>query len=113
MYLSVEKELRQSMEKVKFSDRTTSVGGVISIFLGSISIILIIIGVVISFLNKGEGPMVVGALGFSAFLFDVGGLAIGLLSFKESDKYYKASIIGSMLCGLLFVFILGIVLMGI
>jgi hypothetical protein len=55
----------------------------------------------------------VGALGIAAFLFDAGGLAIGLLSFKESDKYYRTSIIGSMMCGLFFVFIAGVFLMGI
>lgn len=101
------------MEKVKFSDRHISVGGVISVILGVIAIVMIIIGVVLSFINKGNGPLVVGALGVSAFLFDAGGLTIGLLSFKESDKYYKTSIAGSMLCGILFVFMLGIILMGI
>lgn len=101
------------MEKVKFSDRTTSVGGVISIFLGSMAILFVIVGVVLSFMHKGNGPLVVGALGVAAFLFDAGGLAIGLLSFKESDKYYRTSIVGSMMCGIIFVFMLGIILMGI
>lgn len=101
------------MEKVKFSDRTTSVGGVISIFLGSMAIVFVLAGVVLSFMHKGNGPLVVGALGVAAFLFDAGGLAIGLLSFKESDKYYRTSIIGSMMCGIIFVFMLGIILMGI
>ena len=55
----------------------------------------------------------VGALGLAAFLFDVGGLAIGLLSFKESDKYYRTSIAGSMMCGIIFVFMLGIIMMGV
>lgn len=101
------------MDKVKFSDRHTSVGGVLSVTLGILAIVLIIIGVVLSFINKGNGPLVVGALGISAFLCDLGGLVIGLLSFKESDKYYQTSIAGSMLCGVLFVFMLGIILMGI
>lgn len=101
------------MNKVKFSDRHTSVGGVVSVALGTISIVLVVIGIVMSFMHKGNGPLVVGALGVSAFLFDVGGLVIGLLSFKESDKYYKTSIVGSMLCGSIFVFMLGIILMGI
>jgi hypothetical protein len=101
------------MEKVKFSDRTTSVGGVVSIFLGTVAVILAIAGIVYSFAYEGEGPIIVGALGIAAFLFDAGGLAIGLLSFKESDKYYRTSIIGSMMCGLFFVFIAGVFLMGI
>lgn len=101
------------MEKVKFSDRTTSVGGVISIFLGIMAVVFVLAGVILSFMHKGDGPLVVGALGLAAFLFDVGGLAIGLLSFKESDKYYRTSIIGSMMCGIIFVFMLGIIMMGI
>lgn len=101
------------MNKVKFSDRHTSVGGVVSVVMGIISIVLVTIGIVMSFVYKGNGPLVVGALGVSAFLFDVGGLVIGLLSFKESDKYYRTSIVGSMLCGSFFVFMLGILMMGI
>lgn len=101
------------MNKVKFSDRHASVGGILSIIFGVTAIILIITGVVMSFVYQGSGPMVVGALGVSAFLFDAGGLCIGLLSFKESDKYYRVSIIGSMLCGILFVFMMGIILMGV
>lgn len=101
------------MEKVKFSDRTISVGGVVSIFLGVAAIIFAIAGVVCSFKFEGEGPLIVGALGLASFLFDAGGLAIGLLSFKESDKYYKTSIVGSMMCGIYLVFIMGVYLMGI
>lgn len=101
------------MEKVKFSDRHLSVGGVCSIILGSISILLVIIGIVMSFIYKGNGPMLVGALGVSAFLFDAAGLGIGLWSFKESDKYYNVSIVGSMMCGGIFIFMMGILLMGI
>ncbi|MGN0160902.1 MAG: DUF6142 family protein [Lachnospiraceae bacterium] len=98
------------MEKVKFSDRHISVGGVLSIVMGSIAVVLVLIGVVLSFLHQGEGPLVVGALGIGALLFDCGGLVIGLLSFKESDKYYKTSIVGSMMCGIFLVMLLGIIL---
>lgn len=101
------------MNKVKFSDRHTSVGGVISVILGVIAIILVLTAIVMSFVYKGDGPMLLGALGVSAFLFDLGGLVIGLLSFRESDKYYTTSIVGSMLCGSFFVFMLGVMLMGI
>lgn len=101
------------MEKVKFSDRHLSVGGVLSIILGSISILLIFIGIVMSFFYKGNAPLVVGAIGLSAFMFDIAGLVIGLYSFKESDKYYQVSIIGSMMCGITFIFMLSIFLMGI
>lgn len=101
------------MNKIKFSDRHLSVGGVISIVMGSIAVVLVLIGIIMSFAYKGNGPLLVGALGISAFLFDVGGLVIGLYSFKESDKYYNVSIIGSMMCGIIFIFMLGIILMGI
>lgn len=98
------------MEKVKFSDRHISVGGVLSIGLGSIAIALVLSGIVLSFLHQGEGPLVVGAMGIAAVLFDVAGLVIGLLSFKESDKYYKTSIVGSMMCGIFLVMLIGIIL---
>lgn len=101
------------MNKVKFSDRHHSVGGVISVSMGIISILLAIIAVAISFALEGNGPLVVGAIGIASFLFDVAGLAIGLFSFKESDKYYSTSIAGSMICGIFLVFLLGIIMMGI
>lgn len=101
------------MNKVKFSDRHISVGGVISVALGSVAILLALIAIVISFACGGQGGLIVGAIGMASFLFDVGGLIIGLLSFKESDKYYTTSIIGSMMCGIFFLFIASVILMGI
>lgn len=98
------------MEKIKFSDRHISVGGVLSIALGSVAILLVIAGVTLSFMHQGEGPLLVGALGIAAVLFDLAGLVIGLLSFKESDKYYKTSIVGSMMCGIFLVLLIGIIL---
>lgn len=98
--------------KVKFSDRHTSLGGVLSVILGSITILLSIVAIAISYANAGQGPLVVGALGIAAFLFDLCGLVIGLVSFKEQDKYYTTSVVGTLMCGVLFVLFFSILMMG-
>ncbi len=40
------------------------------------------------------------------------GTIIGLLSFKEDDKFYTLSKVGLMLCGILAVFMIAVFLMG-
>ena len=41
------------------------------------------------------------------------GTAIGLMSFKEDDKFYTLSKVGSLLCGIITVFMIAVFLMGI
>lgn len=98
--------------KAKFTDKHHSVGGIIATVLGLAALFMLIFCVKRSYEAAGSGDVMLGAIGAAAFLLSVGGCIMGLLSFKEVDKYYVFSKIGSMLCGILAVFMLGIFLIG-
>ena len=84
--------------KYKFSDKRQSLGGIISTIMGLLALASLIYGVYISFKAEGYAGLKVGSL--------------GLLSFKEDDKFYTLSKVGSMLCGILAVFMVAVFLMG-
>lgn len=45
-------------------------------------------------------------------MFAIMGTFIGLISFKERDKFYTLSKVGSLLCGILAVFLISICFLG-
>ena len=65
-----------------------------------------------SFKAQGYAGLKVGSLGLLSLFISVIGTIIGLLSFKEDDKFYTLSKVGSMLCGILAVFMIAVFLMG-
>lgn len=99
--------------KYKFSDKRQSLGGIISTILGILSLTSLIYGVYVSFEAQGYAGLKVGSLGLLSLLVSVIGTIIGLLSFKEDDKFYTLSKVGSMLCGILAIFMIAVFLMGI
>lgn len=98
--------------KAKFTDKHHSVGGILSTFLGILAMSFLIVCVRISFDFAGNGGIMLGTVGIAVFLISLSGCIIGLISFREEDKYYTYSKIGSMLCGILTVLMLGIFLIG-
>ena len=70
-------------------------------------------GVYLSFKAAGEGGLRVGSLGILSLILAVIGTVIGLISFKEDNKFYGTSRFGSMLCGVIAVFMIAVFLMGI
>ena len=64
------------------------------------------------YILEGYAGLKVGSLGLLSLLISVIGTFIGLLSFKEDDKFYTLSKVGSMLCGILAVFMVAVFLMG-
>lgn len=98
--------------KYKFSDKRQSLGGIISTIMGLLALASLIYGVYISFKAQGHAGLKVGSLGLLSLFISVIGTIIGLLSFKEDDKFYTLSKVGSMLCGILAVFMIAVFLMG-
>lgn len=101
------------LKKYKFSDKNHSLGGAISTVMGLASLGFLVAAVVKSITQMGEAGTEVGSYGFCSALLAVAGCIIGLVSFKEEEKYYLLSKIGSMMCGILSVLLLAIFLMGI
>ena len=54
----------------------------------------------------------VGSIGLLSLMFAIMGTFIGLISFKERDKFYTLSKVGSLLCGILAVFLISICFLG-
>lgn len=100
-------------KKYKFSDKNQTLGGTISTILGILSLSLLIYGIYLSFQAGGKAGAAIGSIGLCSAMSAVFGCVIGLISFKEQDKFYLLSKIGSMLCGILSVFMLAVLLMGI
>lgn len=70
-------------------------------------------GIYIAFQAKGNAGLEVGSLGLLSFMLSVIGLVIGLLSFKEEDKFYTFSRAGSLMCGIFAIFMVAVLMMGI
>ena len=85
--------------KYKFSDKSQALGGLISTAMGILSLLSFGYGVYLSFKAAGEGGLRVGSLGILSLILAVIGTVIGLISFKEDNKFYGTSRFGSMLCG--------------
>lgn len=99
--------------KYKFSDKSQTLGGTLSTLMGAGSLICLLYGIYVSFTADGNGGSIVGALGIMAFILSLTGMVFGLMSFKEQDKFYMLSKVGSLLCGITFIVMLAIFLMGI
>ena len=98
--------------KYKFSNKSQTLGGTISAVMGLASLGCLSYGVFVAFKKSGNAGIEVGSMGLLALMLAVIGTVIGLLSFKEDDKFYTLSKIGSMLCGILAVFMIAVFIMG-
>ena len=80
--------------------------------MGVAALSCLLYGVFVAFKKSGEAGLEVGSLGLMALMLSVIGTVIGLLSFKEYDKFYTLSKIGSMLFGIISVFMMAVFVMG-
>ena len=94
--------------KYKFSDKSQTLGGTISTVMGVAALSCLLYGVFVAFKKSGEAGLEVGSLGLMALMLSVIGTVIGLLSFKEYDKFYTLSKI----CGIIAVFMMAVFVMG-
>lgn len=98
--------------RYKFSDKQQSIGGTLSTVMGIAALVILVIGLRESFLMQGNAGVYVGSLALCSLLLSVVGCVIGLLSFKEQDKFYALSKVGSLMCGIIAVFMTAVLLMG-
>ena len=98
--------------KYKFSDKSPTLGGTISTVMGVVALLTFLWGIFIAFKADGYAGAEVGTYALIAFLLSLIGTVIGLISFKEQDKFYLLSKIGSLVCGILLVTMIAVFLMG-
>ncbi len=78
-----------------------------------IAFVLALVCVGISVYYDGAGNLSVGAWGFSSILFAVAGFVYGLLSFAEPDTSSTLAKIGIAICGILLIFWLSMIAVGV
>lgn len=94
----------------KFTNKQNAKGGIASVVLAVVSLVLVGTGIWVSFQKEGNAGIIVGALGTGAFFISIFGMIVGLKSFKEREKFYLFSWIGSIANGILWLamcFIIG------
>ena len=98
--------------KYNFSDKKHSVGGVISTVMAAVCIIIFILAVRISFMARGEGGTVVGSYALTALTIAVFGCIVGIMSYRESDRYYTFSFAGTLINGIMAVILIMLLIVG-
>lgn len=102
-----------SKHKYKFTNKKHSIGGIVSTLMAIIAIALLIIAVMFSFKAAGNGGEEVGTMALLSAVFSVFGLITGLLSYREYDRYYTFSLIGSLLNGIVTILLVMLLFVGI
>lgn len=77
--------MKESAYKVK----SVCKDAVISCVIGGISILLMILSVLISYLYEGKGPVMVGLLGIGSLMLAVGGLIFSVSAWKSTDGGFR------------------------
>ena len=93
--------MRVVKHRYRFTDKNNTTGGIVSSLLAVVGLCLFVVGVIISYKEKGNAGIIVGALGTVAFIQSCIGMIIGLKSFKEKDKFYLFSWIGVIVNGIM------------
>lgn len=97
----------------KFTNKNNTRGGIIATVLAFFSFVMVVMGVVISFKKGGDAGMVVGVCGTVSFMLSTIGEVLGLRSFREKDKFYLFSWIGTLTNGVLWIAMSLVIVMGI
>ena len=77
-----------------FTNREHSQKGIMSAILGVISLATLLYAIVMSYLRAGDIPRQYGAAALLVMIFAFVGIALGLLSRTERDKFYLFSYLG-------------------
>lgn len=97
----------------KFTDKKQSVRGIISTVYFLMAAGMVIYAIYLSFRKGGNASAEIGALGTEALLVAVGGFAMGIYGFKEDEVYLRFPWIGTVGNAAVWLFLLGVILVGI
>ena len=85
-------------------------GGRIATLMGAIHILLIILTITASVSKRGQAGIYVGVMMLLVMISAAAGFVIGINSFKETDKFFRYSYIGTILNASIWIGILGLYL---
>lgn len=96
------KRVKESKKKnYKFSDKTHPKLGILSVFIGSIALVIMIVISYISSSSHGKGGLYLGLFGLISFGLSVFGLVTAMKSVNEKEIYYTLPVIGIAVNGFL------------
>ncbi len=70
-----------------FTTKHQSENGIISLFIGAISLAVAILSIIYSFLHRGDIPQKTGAVGMFAALGDLIGIIAAVIGLRERDIF--------------------------
>ncbi len=89
--------------KYKFTDKHNTKGGIAATLLGIIAVTCIIWSVNTAFRSRGTAGAWMGTIATLGFGCSTLGLILGLSSFKEEDKFYFFSWVGTIICAIVWI----------
>lgn len=80
-----------------FTDKSESKKGILSAFLGLLSLVSLGTAVYLSFRSHGAAPLRYGTVGLLCLLFSGAGLVLGILARMEEDTFHLFAVLGIVL----------------
>jgi len=93
--------------------RPEAQGGVAAFLMATLSAVLFLVAVIISYIFSGQGGIVLGAIGLAGLLLATVGFFIGIKSFSEKESSHRSSTIASIANGIIAIVWLGLYLVGV
>ena len=104
------KEKRENRKDRRIPLKKYTKGGRVSSLISICNIILIIISIMISILQKGNAGVYVGVIMFAVLISASIGFVIGINSFKEENKFLRYTYWGTIANAVIWIGILGLYL---
>lgn len=104
--------MRERRFKISYIKKPFAKRSFICLPLAVVALAFGIVSLYLSVQLQGNGGLNVGAWGLSSLLFAVAGLVYGGLSFTEKEKNYNLAKIGTVISGLLILFWLCMIIVG-
>lgn len=100
-------------KKYKFTDKEQAAGGMASIILAILAILMFVLAVLIAYETGGAGGIIIGLFGVFSIWFSGMGIYLGIRSFKQEESFYLLSWIGTIanavvLVGMGCIFLIGL-----
>ena len=100
-------------KKYKFTDKEQATGGMGSIVMAILAVLMFVLAVLLAYETGGAGGAVIGLLGVFAIWFSGIGIYLGIRGFKQEESFYLLSWIGTIanaviLVGMGCIFLIGL-----
>ncbi len=105
--------MKKGKQKISYVKKPFAPKSIVCILLSALALALAAVSLAISVSSQGQGGLEVAAWGVSSLLFSIASLVYGGASFLEPEMNYILSKIGIVASGILLVFWVSMLLVGI